>query len=51
MQIEAKTLLYDMHTACERLFAFCAGKEFAIYKQDAYFRSAVERQFPRQLAW
>jgi uncharacterized protein with HEPN domain len=45
MRVEAKTLLYDMRQACERVIAFTAGKDYSDYKNDVYCRSAVERQF------
>lgn len=44
MRLEAKSLLYDIRAACERVVEFTAGKNFETYRQDAYCRSAVERQ-------
>jgi uncharacterized protein with HEPN domain len=45
MLLEARKYLYDIQQAIELIDAFCAGKSFADYEQDAMFRSAVERQF------
>ena len=45
MGIESKTLLHDMHRACDLILEFTAGKDYFAYKADAYCRSAVERQF------
>lgn len=45
MRRESKKYLYDIQQACERLTKFVAGKTFADYDSDDFFRSAVERQF------
>ena len=45
MRLEAKTLLYDMRQAAERIGEFTAGRTFDGYELDAMLRSAVERQF------
>lgn len=37
--------LWDAQQAAERVARFVAGKSFADYNADDYFRSAVERQF------
>lgn len=45
MLLEARKYLYDIQQAIDLIDAFCAGKSFADYQQDAMLRSAVERQF------
>lgn len=45
MRRESKKYLFDIQQACERLTKFVAGKTFADYDSDDFFRSAVERQF------
>jgi uncharacterized protein with HEPN domain len=38
-------LLYDLEQAAQRIIEFTQGRTYADYLQDAYLRSAVERQF------
>ena len=45
MHADARKLLWDAQAAAERVARFTAGKTFAEYEADDYFRSAVERQF------
>lgn len=45
MQLEAKTLLYDMRQAARYIGDFTSGRSFEDYKADPMLRSAVERQF------
>jgi uncharacterized protein with HEPN domain len=45
MHADAEKLLWDARLAADRVARFIAGKTFADYLQDEYFRSAVERQF------
>lgn len=45
MHPDAGKLLWDAQQAAERVARFTAGKTFAEYETDEYFRSAVERQF------
>ena len=45
MQLEAKTLLYDMRQAARSIGDFTAGRNFEDYTADPMLRSAVERQF------
>ncbi|OGA97089.1 MAG: hypothetical protein A3E79_03120 [Burkholderiales bacterium RIFCSPHIGHO2_12_FULL_61_11] len=45
MHPDAGKLLWDARQAAERVARFTAGKTFAEYEADEYFRSAVERQF------
>lgn len=45
MHPDAGKLLWDAQQAAERVARFTAGKTFAEYEADEYFRSAVERQF------
>jgi uncharacterized protein with HEPN domain len=44
MRPETKKYLYDMLKACEAIFEFTEGKDFASYETDLLLRSAVERQ-------
>ena len=44
MHADARKLLWDAQNAIERIERFAAGKTFAEYEADEYFRSAVERQ-------
>jgi len=43
--IKAAKLLWDAHTAAERLARFTAGRDLAAYLADEMLRAAVERQF------
>ncbi len=45
MQLEVKSLLYDIHTACDLIVRFTTGKSYADYAVDEACQSAVERQF------
>lgn len=45
MHPDTGKLLWDAQQAAERVTRFTAGKTFAEYQADEYFRSAVERQF------
>lgn len=45
MQLEVKSLLYDMRQSCDLILNFTRGKGFSDYAEDAACRSAVERQF------
>lgn len=42
---EAKAALFDMIQACDLIIEFTANKDLAAYREDAYCKSAVERQF------
>lgn len=44
MHADSRKLLWDARLAAERVVRFTAGKTFAEYESDDYFRSAVERQ-------
>lgn len=45
MQLEARSLFFDMPQACDLIIEFTAGKTYSDYISDAVCRSAVERQF------
>ena len=45
MHLSTAKRLLDASTAVERILRYAAGRSFAEYEQDDYFRSAVERQF------
>ena len=45
MQLEARTLLYDMREAARLIGRFTADRRFEDYLADPMLRSAVERQF------
>jgi uncharacterized protein with HEPN domain len=45
MQLEARTLLFDMQGAAHKIRSFTSGRTFADYQADSMLRSAVERQF------
>ena len=42
---EARAPLFDMVQACDLIMDFTANKYLAAYREDAYCKSAVERQF------
>jgi uncharacterized protein with HEPN domain len=44
MHADARKLLWDAQQASARVIEFTAGRSFADYETDPYFRSAVERQ-------
>ena len=44
MQPETRKYLYDILKACEAIFEFTKGKDFASYEADLLLRSGVERQ-------
>ncbi|HEX7185903.1 MAG TPA: HepT-like ribonuclease domain-containing protein [Thermoanaerobaculia bacterium] len=45
MQLEARTLLFDILEAARLIQRFTLGRDFEAYAADAMLRSAVERQF------
>jgi uncharacterized protein with HEPN domain len=45
MRPDARTYLYDILEAIDRLIRFTAGKDFEDYESDDLLRSGVERQF------
>jgi uncharacterized protein with HEPN domain len=45
MPPEIAKLLWDMQDAAAKITRYTAGRNFADYSNDDYFRSAVERQF------
>ena len=45
MQIEAKSVLYDLQLAVSRIQEFTRDANFADYQRSVMTRSAVERQF------
>ena len=45
MQIEAKSVLYDIQLAVTRIQEFTGDANFADYERNVMMRSAVERQF------
>lgn len=45
MPPEIAKILWDMDDAAAKIQRYAAGRSFADYVQDDYFRSAVERQF------
>ena len=45
MQIEAKSILYDIQLAVSRIQDFTRDANFSDYQGDVMMRSAVERQF------
>jgi uncharacterized protein with HEPN domain len=45
MGLDARTYLFDMCEACERLMRFTAKRTFIDYSEDDLLQSAVERQF------
>ena len=45
MKLEVKKFLYDIHSACQTIEQFIAGKSLEDYEDDLLLQSAVERQF------
>lgn len=45
MDRKIEKLLFDIDLAAGRIFEFCRDKTLEDYSQDAFLRSAVERQF------
>ena len=45
MQLEVKSLLFDIQRACEWLEQFTSGKTLEQYTADAQLHSVVEQQF------
>lgn len=45
MQIEAKSVLYDIQLAVSRIQEFTRNANFTDYQRNVMMRSAVERQF------